>query len=83
MPDVPNVVGLKAATLKLTLTLHINHQDVLYTPPVSEVVQQGWIKYLAVFLIVWYLIDKLCSFVFWNQLVETRVIDHPYKTLKR
>ncbi len=83
MPGVPNVVGLKSPTLKLTLTLHINHQDVLYTPPVSEVVQQGWIKYLAVFLVVWYLIDKLCSFVFWNQLVETRVIDHPYKTLKR
>ncbi len=85
MPSVPisNLISLNAPTLNVTLVLHINHQDILYTPPVNEVVQQGWIQYLAVFLVVWYLIDKLCSFVFWNQLVETRVIDHPYKTIKK
>ncbi len=81
-PTVP-ISPLKTPTLSVTLVLRINQQDVLYTPPVIEVVQQGWIQYLAVFLVVWYLIDKLCSFVFWNQLVETRVIDHPYKTLKK
>ncbi len=86
MPTVPisnDGGGLITPTLNVTLVLRINQQDILYSPPVSEVIQQGWIKYLAVFLVVWYLIDKLCSFVFWNQLVETRVIDHPYKTLKK
>ncbi len=80
-PTLP--ISLKTPTLNVTLVLRINEQDILYTPSVSEVVQQGWIQYIAVFLVVWYLIDKLCSFIFWNQLVETRVIDHPYKTLKK
>ena len=33
--------------------------------------KDAWIKYLALFVVVKYLLEKLCAFVFYNQLVDT------------
>ena len=55
----------------LTMVMRIPEMDVLYTPTASEVLKDAWLKYLALFVVVKYLLEKLCSFVFYNQLVET------------
>lgn len=59
-----------ASHFNITLNLRIPTGDVLYTPNVSEVLKDAWIKYLSVFLVVAYLLDALCSFVYRNYLLD-------------
>ncbi|CAM9550595.1 unnamed protein product, partial [Scytosiphon promiscuus] len=58
----------------VTAVIRINQQPVLYTPPVSEVLQAGWSKYVVMLVIVFFLVDTLSAFVFRHQVVETKVI---------
>ncbi|KAJ8600718.1 hypothetical protein CTAYLR_003929 [Chrysophaeum taylorii] len=60
-------------TFNLTVNLHVKTADVLYTPTASEVLKVAWIQYLAIFVVVAYLLDQLCAFVFYNQLVDTEM----------
>lgn len=62
----------------MTLTARVDQQDVVYTPPVSEVVLGGWIQYLSMLFVVWLLLDRLNSFIFSYQILETRVTDPSY-----
>jgi transmembrane protein 231 len=55
----------------LTMVMRIPEADVRYTPTASEVLKDAWVKYLAIFVVVKYLLEKLCAFVFYNQLVDT------------
>jgi hypothetical protein len=40
---------------------------VSYTPDVAEVVKDAWIQYLAMLVVVAFLIDRFSSFVYFNQ----------------
>lgn len=55
----------------LTIDMRVPQGDVLYTPTATEVLKHAWVKYLAMLVVVVYLLDKLCSFIFYNQLVDT------------
>jgi len=59
------------ATFNFSLTVRVPQQDVLYTPTVSETLKDGWVKYLAMFVVVYYLLDRLLAFAYYHQLVET------------
>eukprot|EP00903_Cladosiphon_okamuranus_P011146 g10520.t1 len=58
----------------VTAVVRINQQPVLYTPPVSEVLQAGWNKYVVMLAIILFLVDSLSAFVFKHQVVQTKVI---------
>ena len=40
-------------------------------PTVSETLKDGWVKSLAMFVVVYYLLDRLLAFAYYHQLVET------------
>lgn len=63
----------EASTFNLTANIHFPLQEIIYSPAVSEVLFDAWIKYYAALVIVMYLLDLLCSFIFYHQLVETYV----------
>lgn len=69
-PGAPSQYG-KYETFNITMVLRVPMQDILYTPTASEVFKDAWIKYLAIFVVVKYLLEYFCSFVAYNQLVDT------------
>ncbi|CAM9222905.1 unnamed protein product, partial [Phaeothamnion confervicola] len=59
--------GSATGIFNATMTIRIDQQNVLYTPPVSEVLQAGWIQYLAMFVVVWFVLDRFAGYVYFNQ----------------
>ena len=59
----------------LSFVVRVPQQAVMYTPNVSEVLKFAWIQYAAFFIIVAFLMHRLSSFVFRNQLL------HAYTTV--
>jgi hypothetical protein len=51
----------------LTATIRFPHVPVLYTPDVAEVLKTAWIQYLSMLVLVLFLLNRLCSFVFYHQ----------------
>ena len=37
----------------------------------AAALKDGWVKYLAMFVVVYYLLDRLLAFAYYHQLVET------------
>lgn len=64
-----------ASSFNLTATIRLPEQSVLYTPGVSEVLFDAWIRYLALLVVVVFFVDLLASFVFHHQLVDAHVHD--------
>lgn len=54
-----------------TITLRIPEAAVRYTPAVSEVLKSAWIQYISFFIITSFLLHRLTSFVFRNQLIHS------------
>mmetsp|Transcript_4228 Transcript_4228/g.8561 ORF Transcript_4228/g.8561 Transcript_4228/m.8561 type:complete len:321 (+) Transcript_4228:173-1135(+) len=69
-PKLDNLAG----TFTLKAKLNIPTQDILYTPKPMEVLKDAWIKYLSMFVVVGFFLEKLCSFVYFHQLVETKML---------
>lgn len=69
-PSTGRLTDGSPTSFNMSATLRIPVADVLYTPTVTEVLKAAWIKYASMFVIVIYLLDKLLSFTFYNQLVE-------------
>ena len=61
--------------VNISMVVRIPEQAVLYTPAVSEVLKYAWIQYIAFFIITTFLLHRLTSFVFRNQLL------HAYTTV--
>merc|ERR1712167_268415 len=58
----------------------VPEQDVLCTPTASEVLKDAWLKYLAIFVVVKYLLEFFASFVAYNQLVDTTMrVETPHE----
>ena len=69
-PGVPQNYGANV-NFNLTMVLRVPIQDITYTPTASEVLKDAWLKYLAIFVVVKYLLEYFSSFVAYNQLVDT------------
>lgn len=63
--------GKGVGSFNLTATLRVPMQPVTYTPGVSEVAFDAWVKYLAMGVVVAWLLDNLLSFVFHHHMVPT------------
>ena len=78
-PGVPDNHGAYA-NFNLTFVLRVPQQDILYTPTASEVLKDAWLKYLAIFVVVKYLLEFFASFVAYNQLVDTTMrVETPHE----
>jgi len=70
--------GAGARVFNVTATVRVPIERVSYTPQISEVLLDGWVKYFAMLVVVGYVLNKLLSFIYFNQLMETRVfVDNP------
>jgi len=66
-------------SFNFTLNMRVPIAQILYTPPATEVFKDAWLKYLSLFIVIAFLLDRLCSFVFYNQLLDTTMcIETPY-----
>lgn len=54
--------------------IRIPQAEILYVPTATEVLRDAWTKYLAMFLVVGFFLEKLCSFVYFHQIVETKML---------
>ena len=62
---------------KFNLNIDVNfpqYSPILYRPPTLEVLQAAWISYLSAFLVVGFLMERLCSFIYFHQIVESRML---------
>ena len=78
-PPIDGPFGVREE-FNFTMVMRIPEMEILYTPTASEVLKDAWIKYLALFVVVKYLLEKLCAFVFYNQLVDTTMrVETPHE----
>ncbi len=54
-----------------TFVIRIPEQSVRYIPGVSEVLKFAWIQFMSFFIITTFLLHRLTSFVFRNQLLHS------------
>ena len=54
-----------------TIHLRVPEQQIWYTPGVSEVLKWAWVQYVSLFVVISFLVHRLSSFVFHNQLLHT------------
>lgn len=52
-----------------TLTVRVPTQTIQYTPPVSSVLKFAWVQYVSFFLVVYFLLYQLNSFIYTNKLL--------------
>mmetsp|Transcript_32497 Transcript_32497/g.40802 ORF Transcript_32497/g.40802 Transcript_32497/m.40802 type:complete len:332 (+) Transcript_32497:40-1035(+) len=55
----------------LTTVIRIPISRISYTPNITEVLKDAWIQYLSMAVVVAFLLQRICSFVFYYQVVET------------
>lgn len=70
----PVVDSASASTFTLTADIKIPTTDIVYIPTAVEVLRDAWIKYLSMFVLVGFFLEKLCSFVYFHQIVETKML---------
>ena len=61
----------RGSSFNLTATVRFPKQPIAYVPGASEVLLQAWVPYLAVLVLIWWLLDRgLLGFVFEHRLVD-------------
>ena len=81
VPANGGALGDGGRVFNLTATFRIGQQEIVYTPGVGEVVKEAWVEYLAFLLLTYFLLHRLLAFVYYHQLVDTRVyVDSPSGT---
>ncbi len=48
--------------------------DVLYIPAATEVLRNAWVTYVSIFIVTAFFLEKLCSFVYFHQIVDTKML---------
>ena len=55
----------------LSMIIRVPVQPMRYDPPVSQILKQAWIQYLAFFLVTAFLLSRLNTFLYSNQLLKS------------
>lgn len=63
--------GSASTLFNASLTVRIPQQQVRYTPPASAVLAFAWIQYMSFFIVVAFVLYRVNSFIFRNQLLST------------
>jgi transmembrane protein 231 len=71
--EQPLVVWEGGNTQNFTLEVEMSYPilTVLYSPGFWQLLKFAWIQYLAIFIIFWWVVSKVQSFVFQNQVILT------------
>lgn len=64
-------LGLLTNVFNTSLTIRIPQQPVRYTPTASVVLSNAWIQYVCYFIVVAFVLFRLNSFIFRNQILST------------
>lgn len=73
MSPAPNdATDLSGRSFNFTMNLRYPESEIIYTPTVSEVLFDAWVRYLALLVVVVYLLDAFLYFVYYHQLVHTQ-----------
>ena len=59
----------------LKMNIDVPEQNVMYIPTLVEVLKDGWVKYLSVLVLCWYLVENIKRFVFSNHLLPCAVFN--------
>lgn len=73
-PSKP-VLGNDAPSFVASVTLRIPVQSIRYRAPASQMLKDAWIQYMAFFLVVWFLLFRLSSFLFSHKLIRSFAVD--------
>lgn len=68
------IIGPSPSVFSATVTVRVPPQTLLYVPPVSKMLKDAWIQYMAFFLVVWFLLFRLNSFVFSHRLLHSMTV---------
>jgi hypothetical protein len=71
-PSIAAADGSEGFTIRAKIK--IPKSEVLYIPTASEVLRDAWTKYLSMFIVVGFFLEKLCSFVYFHQIVESKML---------
>ena len=63
----------EASKFQLKMKIDVPEQNVTYIPTLVEVLKEGWVKYLSVLVLCWYLVETIKRFVFSNHLLPCAV----------
>jgi len=58
---------------QLKMKIDVPEQNVMYIPTLVEVLKDGWVKYLSVLVLCWYLVETIKRFVFGNHLLPCAI----------
>jgi hypothetical protein len=70
-PAPADPADLSGRSFNFTAKIRYPQVEVLYTPTLSEVFFDAWVRYLALLVVVMYLLDAFLYFVYYHQLVHT------------
>ena len=54
-----------------SIKINVPQQPIRYSPPASEMLKDAWIQYLSFFLVVWFLMYQINSFLFSHNLIRS------------
>lgn len=77
-PDRP-LLNAASNSLNVSITIKIPQQPIRYSPPASELLKNAWIQYLSFFLVVWFLLFHLNTFLFSHNLVRSYALTDAIK----
>mmetsp|Transcript_18266 Transcript_18266/g.36532 ORF Transcript_18266/g.36532 Transcript_18266/m.36532 type:complete len:322 (+) Transcript_18266:156-1121(+) len=70
----PAPTSALSSVFKFVADIKIPTMEVTYIPTAVEVLRNAWIQYLSMFVVVGFFLEKVCSFVYFHQIVETKML---------
>lgn len=71
----------RGADQPFTIKAHIRYREqhqILFTPGFWQLIKGGWIQYVSILVVFWFVFTKIKVFIFQNQLVTT-IVERPFK----
>ena len=66
--------GGETGTFEIEATVRVPHDYIYYVPGFWETIKFGWMQFLAVFIVLWYILRVVRAYTFQQQVVETKVV---------
>jgi transmembrane protein 231 len=67
-------IGISPQAFNFTSIISIPSQPVRYNPPASELLKDAWIQYVSFFLVVWFLLFRISSFLYGHRLIKSYAV---------
>jgi len=64
----------ESSTFEFKADIRFDEEEIIYIPTALVVLRDAWVKYLAMFVIVGFFLERWASFVYFHQIVETKMM---------